>query len=63
MGQKSSLSATNLATSLETRKPGLIQTLEWSRKAISDEIAEDEVEVLTAIVGLSFKVSRRSYYR
>ena len=64
LGQKSSLSATNLATSLEIRKPGLMQTLEWSRKAISDELGEDDVEVQTAVVGLNFRVSQRSsYYR
>lgn len=60
LGQKSSLSATHLATSLEIKKPGLMQTLQWSRKAIADELGEDEVEVQTAVVGLNFRVSRRS---
>ena len=60
LGQKSSLAATNLATSLDIRKPGLLQTLQWSKKVISDELGEDQVEVQTAAVGLNFKVSRTS---
>ena len=64
LDHKSSLSATNLATSLEIRKPGLMHTLQWSRKAIPEELGNDEVEIQTAVVGLNFKVSRTfSCYR
>lgn len=64
LGQKSSLSAINSATILEIRKPGLMQTLQWSRKAFPDELGEDEVEIQTTVVGLNFRVSQTSsYYR
>lgn len=58
LGERSSLPAANSAVTLEIMKPGLMQTVQWSRKAMPVEIGEDEVEIQTAVVGLNFRVSR-----
>ena len=58
LGEKSCLPATNSAMTLEIMKPGLMQTVQWSRKAMPVEIGEEEVEIQTAVVGLNFRVSR-----
>lgn len=63
LGQGNGLTATDCATTLEIMKPGLMQTLQWSRKAIAGAIGEDEVEIQTVAVGLNFRVSQTlSYY-
>ena len=56
LGHKNSLPATHSAMTLEIIKPGLMQTFQWSRKAMPGELGEDEVEVQTAVVGLNFRV-------
>ena len=56
IGQKSSLTATDSAMTLEIKRPGLMQSLQWSRKAMPVDMAQDEVEVQTAAVGLNFRV-------
>ena len=58
LGQNKCLTATNCATTLEIMKPGLMQTFQWSKKTIPEEIGEDEVEIQTAVVGLNFRVSQ-----
>lgn len=56
LGHKNSLPATDCATTLEIIKPGLMQTLQWSKKAMPVGLGEDEVEIQTAAVGLNFRV-------
>ena len=56
LGHQNSLPATHSAMTLEIMKPGLMQTFQWSRKAIPGELGEDEVEIQIAAVGLNFRV-------
>lgn len=58
LGHKSSLPATNSAMTLEIMKPGLMQTFQWSGKAMPEELGKDQVEIQTAVVGLNFRVSQ-----
>ena len=56
LGHRNSLPATPSAMTLKIMKPGLMQTFQWSRKAMPGELGEDEVEIQTAAVGLNFRV-------
>ena len=56
--ERSSHPTTDSAMTLEIMKPGLMQTFQWSKKAMPVELGIDEVEVQTAVVGLNFRVSR-----
>ena len=58
LSQNKGLTASHCATTLEIMKPGLMHTLQWSRKSTSGDIGEDDVEIETAAVGLNFRVCR-----
>jgi len=57
LGQKSGVAATDCTKTLEIMKPGLMQTFQWSEKAMPGELGKDEVEIQSAAVGLNFRVS------
>ena len=56
--EKFSHPVTDSAITLETMKPGLMQTFQWSRRALPEELGMDEIEIQTAAVGLNYRVSR-----
>ena len=56
MSQNSFAPTANYAKTLDIMKPGLMQTFQWSEKAIP-ELGANEVEVEVAAVGLNFRVS------
>ena len=56
--ERGSRPVTGSAMTLEIMKPGLMQTFQWSRRALPDELEPDEVEIQTAAVGLNYRVSR-----
>lgn len=58
LAQRNSVLATDCAMTLEIMKPGVMQTFQWSRKAMPRDLGADEVEIQTAAVGLNFKVGR-----
>ena len=60
--EKSSPPAAESATTLEIMKPGLMQTLQWSEKAMTVELGIGEVEIRTAVVGLNFRVSQTEWF-
>ena len=56
--QEKTLTVTNCATTLEIMKPGLMQTFQWSKKTMQEEIGQDEVEIQIMAVGLNFRISQ-----
>lgn len=60
LGHKSNTTTANSAMTLEIMKPGLMQTFQWSEKAMQAELGRNEVEIQTAAVGLNFRVSQTS---